>query len=154
MNRKSFEEGIILALVSPPLPHVVKKQPIAYSYNGVILPPLPEWDRERYPFAHIEDISNGKALSVSLVCTDKPLGFNGSTSSPMYVSNPKERFEYIKYDLVDNGENVADAIPEEESGAEGIIGVPSWVVWANYDFMGWNTNTVLVAASEPVPVYE
>lgn len=41
MNRKEFEEGIILGLVCPPVPRVIKREPIAYSYNGVRMPAIP-----------------------------------------------------------------------------------------------------------------
>ena len=54
MNEKmrSSVMGLILGQFSSPLPEV-QKEPVAYLYNGVRLPALPEWDREKYPFAVI-----------------------------------------------------------------------------------------------------
>ena len=45
MNGKmrSSVMGLILSLFSSPLPEV-QKEPVAYLYNGVRLPALPEWD--------------------------------------------------------------------------------------------------------------
>jgi hypothetical protein len=42
-----------------------QKTPIAYLYNGVQLPPLPEWDREKYPYAVIVADDYQTALSFS-----------------------------------------------------------------------------------------
>ena len=62
---RSSVMGLILSLFSSPLPEV-QKQPVAYLYNGVRLPKLPEWDRETYPYATISVISHMTALTVTL----------------------------------------------------------------------------------------
>jgi hypothetical protein len=48
---KSFVKGILLGLFGHPLPQ--GKEPVAYLYNGVRLPKLPEWDETAYPYAVI-----------------------------------------------------------------------------------------------------
>lgn len=53
---RSCAMGLILSLFSSPLPEV-QKEPVAYLYNGVILPALPEWDRETYPYLVIDYFS-------------------------------------------------------------------------------------------------
>ncbi|MBR5862186.1 MAG: hypothetical protein IKZ08_02550 [Bacteroidales bacterium] len=51
---KSWLIGLIVGLVEKPmLLNAVKKEPIAYLYNGVQLPKLPEWDKEQYPYAAV-----------------------------------------------------------------------------------------------------
>ena len=51
---KDFLEGLAISAACHVLPaRKVFREPIAYSYNGVILPKLPEWDSETYPYAMI-----------------------------------------------------------------------------------------------------
>ena len=59
---RSWIVGLVLGLVEDPLPMNAgpaieppepPREPTSYSYNGVILPKLPEWDRESYPYAII-----------------------------------------------------------------------------------------------------
>ena len=54
MNEKmrSSVMGLIMGQFSSPLP-ISQKEPVAYLYNGVRLPALPEWDKEAYPYAVI-----------------------------------------------------------------------------------------------------
>ena len=131
MDRKSFEEGIILALVSPPIPHVVKREPIAYSYNGVILPKLPEWDREKYPYAVIGLLDGVYYFTYHY--TTYAVYENGT-----YYVSPSAMFAYALTD----GEWESTTLIKSLTA-----------VWSNYD-MQTTDGTLVLSASDPIPVYE
>lgn len=141
MNRKDFETGLILGLVSPPVPHVVKKEPIAYSYNGVILPKLPEWDREVYPYAVLQDNGNYHRLTIS--------------SKPIYG---KASGDKVYFSTGSNAEGRTwELYPGDTEWDEGwwtpsvLVLVP--VLWANHDVL-YEDGNLYLAKSDPIPVYE
>ena len=147
MERKSFEEGIILALVSPPIPHVVRKQPIAYSYNGVILPKLPEWDKTVYPYAVIGKVSNYPDVYILVMGENAPTYSSDTGKVTIAMSSTAKPLQVAKC-----------ASPYSAWG-----GVADWsyhmcdfwtdFYWTNTDILD-EDGTVYMAASEPIPVYE
>ena len=51
---KRFVNGILRDMVGAPLHFIVSKpEPVAYLYNDVRLPKLPEWDEKIYPYAYL-----------------------------------------------------------------------------------------------------
>lgn len=52
-KQHSFWLGVALGLAGKGLPPIKTAEPVAYLYNGVELPKLPEWDKEKYPYAAI-----------------------------------------------------------------------------------------------------
>lgn len=139
MERKSFEEGIILALVSPPVPHVVKK-PIAYSYNGVILPALPEWNREMYITKHL--LFGSPIYRVFLV------------SQPYYATATDGNYS-IGYQTGDKRYKAEESewVYETTYEHSGLWAGLAEVIWANFDVLD-ESGEVALAKSEPIPVYE
>lgn len=110
----------------------VNREPIAYLYNGVRLPKLPEWDRGVYPFAVIF------ASGAFWIMTELP-----------YISSEGNTYalsaQYKIY-TVQNGEYV---LKSSSSGVQ----VGSAPIWSNSDL--YNSNgTLYLEASDPVPVYE
>lgn len=154
---KDFLEGVAISAACHVLP-VRKKQPIAYSYNGVILPALPEWDREMYPYAVIR---HSKAYSYTV---------NGVTYSDV------EKYALVVADEPFYGEDVADGYgagcmfsilktwicrtPELSTWefGEGInspgVSRPVPGIWANHDVLDKDSEEVYISASEPIPIYE
>jgi len=145
IDRQDFETGLILGLASPPIPHVVRI-PTAYSYNGTVLPKLPEWDRETYPYAFIAQISSSYRLIASVYPVRKTTGlspwwwYDGST---LQFAGDAVQFNCSDGLAWGNGEvvsiNASDA---------------SKMVWADYDVIHNNSGEVYFAASEPTPVYD
>lgn len=138
VDRYSYIVGFNLALAGMAYPYSAPV-PVAYLYNGVRLPALPEWDREVYPYAVIvRDIIDG---AYHLFVDE------GTTRIPMYNGSITSVAMSVKYSIVD------DAWVETELFETGII------VWANYDVY-YNDSvedvggTLYLAASNPVPVYE
>ena len=140
---RSSVMGLILGQFSSPLPEV-QKEPVAYLYNGMRLPKLPEWDRGSYPFAYISN------------------GFLGIGRSYVYFKN----VEYGKtdggnhciivpagtgmYGLYSNGQWKEPTVTTEDD----FMPVPdSILIWANFDVLN-EDGSVFLTASEPIPVYE
>ena len=116
---------------------VRKKVPIAYSYNGTILPKLPEWDRSVYPYAVMFE-------SGSLWVMDgKP-----------YMKYSNTNAEYANYEVytVENGTYIL-------SNSGNNVNVNSEPIWSNTDIYYHDGvadvgGTLFLKASDPVPVYE
>lgn len=110
----------------------VEKQPIAYLYNGVQLPPLPEG---KYPH-----------LCIVKSWTDYRLFM---TSMPLVGGvHTTEGTEYCVYTFADGDDNWS-------FGFEG-TGVGQWAmtaIWTNTDILN-EDGSVYLATSEPIPVYE
>ena len=137
---KSFLIGYALGLSGKPLP-LSGGEPVAYLYNGVRLPKLPEWDKEAYPYAGIFSMSVGfmfRALSPTAYYFQNgdewTLGsFDGNLSSTKY--NDKDNWGRLSHDTSYGG-------------------LPAPVlIWTNFDFMN-EDGSVYLAASEPIPVYD
>ena len=135
---RSFQMGLALGLTGKPLPF--KREPVAFLYNGVKLPALPEWDREMYPFAVIGwDNSNGKYW---LVCfTEAKMVSPTGTLSASRLTDPST---FLAYTPKDSG--------WEESSI--ILVALSETVWANHDVYESTNLSLYLPGSDPIPVYE
>lgn len=107
------------------------------SYNGTILPALPEYDKETYPYAAI--VFNGTEYKLCL----KRSSYTVYTSGDYVGINP---MNYPKYRLVDGA---------WESFAQTTT-FYSTPIWANHDLYYQDdeelAGTLYLAASEPVPI--
>ena len=119
-----------------------QKEPIAYLYNGVRLPKLPEWDRERYPFAALNFIYSGEnLLGAFLYCLP----------SVEYGTANGERTVNLSGALrcrISSGDSQWGAV-ESTSGSVLITALD----WADFDILNVD-GTVYLAASQPIPVYD
>jgi hypothetical protein len=155
---KSFKMGLGLGLSGKPLPLNTKREPVAYLYNGVRLPKLPEWDKETYPYACIQQS-----------WTDRYDFY--ISSKPLYVAQYDDISNRGRYFL----ENLKGTTYWQcRSGAEmvkwesGVL-VPFpyetlivydpemptryALTWTNHDILK-SDGSVYLAASDPIPVYE
>lgn len=152
---KSWLTGFALGLAGKPLPLAVRK-PVAYLYNGVRLPELPEWDKEKYPYVVIE--RTGSALynyAYALRLFQKPYKITGTQWMVSHFVAPEgdeKTYTACACPYTDNGdgtfvwsEPTVYNIPDDFRVQKPI--------WCNYD-LGKSDGTVLLAASDPVPVYE
>lgn len=164
MNSKmrSSVMGLILGQFSSPLP-MAQKEPVAYLYNGVRLPKLPEWDRGVYPYAVIVHYNYSlmhKHVYVLYLMKDINI-------RKVFESAPGFPFEYMFYqagDIEYSVEIIKDKYATEwgeptelEESKRFSIGD---IMWTNSDIvLAFDTGTgdagtLYLAASEPVPVYE
>lgn len=138
------------------------KEPIAYLYNGVRLPKLPEWNRGVYPFATISIISTMTALTVTLT-------FRKSWKQDVQLDIPKDAIWTqpgdIEYKIKKSGYYLSiDSVKDAEWGEATECTEAEWmsatnIRWTNKDIVSQGsidheTGELILAASEPVPVYE
>lgn len=118
---------------------LAKQEPVAYMYNGVQLPELPEWDKETYPYAFI----NGDDTYYMLHVTDKPLK---AIDGYMRSEEGTVAHEYSE---------LGDGVWKKFYQTNIIAGVHTLLLpmWSNRDVLN-EDGSVYLSASEPIPVYE
>lgn len=145
---KDFLEGLAISAACHVLPaRKVFREPIAYSYNGVILPKLPEWDREKYPYAVIICAAfpyEGEYMlfvSDAVVNVINVFGGDSLQTDGSCLCYRIENSEFVHYSTLDN---------TLISGSE--------IVWANHDIhrgpQDEEPGKLVLSASEPIPIYE
>ena len=125
------------------------KKLVGYSYNGVVLPALPEHDEsQQYLLVGV------RGDYWRLVCTSKKLVSNGPHSVAAVFSNiAAHPFSYTEISFATKyGREPIDPIYGGGS-ANGIMFDKTFAMWSNYDVLA-EDGSVWLAASEPVPVYE
>jgi hypothetical protein len=138
---QSFLIGYTLGIAGKPLPLTASKpgsEPVAYLYNGVRLPKLPEWD---LPYAYIGNFATGYS---GYHLDQRPYSKNDGY---YYIPNGTKIREYKLTDeaWVTTGEHVWEYEYAETDC--------NTLVWASFDIL--NTDgTICFAASKPIPVYE
>lgn len=158
---KSWLTGFALGLAGKPLPFApAQKEPVAYLYNGVQLPPLPDWDREAYPYA-----------VMSLYEIDW-FGTSGTAQLWLYSQHPESSGDTLELWLPQIGDLMYEIKSDSLASLAEFTdwGSPTTITerkgysidnagWANFD-MYYQTNIdgkkgqLYLAASDPVPVYE
>lgn len=115
-----------------------KKKIVGYSYNGTVLPGLPEWNKEKYPYAWI-----GKEASPSfLYMLSQPPLWNGTELVASADCN------CLWYSLT-GGVWVYDLTATHSAGDT----VGDDAMWTNTDILN-TEGAVHLAASDPAPIYE
>lgn len=139
-----------------------QKTIIGYSYNGTVLPALPEWDRETYPYAVISDVGydNNPGVKYSLVvCSTAPVWHTTQTSSGLTqrkLYSDGDCLYYICY--TNEGEKWVDGsaysyVIANHTTYNGTVTRSVFPIWANTDLADYD-GKALVSASDPIPVYE
>jgi hypothetical protein len=122
------------------------------SYNGTVLPELPEYDESVYPYAYITRISYADETEsidmVGLYLSDTAAYYDAITGVKMIPAWSK-----VQSHIVENGAFVLYA--EEESAS--LFSPLEYdgndyytLIWASEDVKGKDNDTVYFAASEPV----
>lgn len=149
MNREDFELGLLVRIALLPGPW---KKLVGYSFNGTVLPPLPEWDREKYPYAYI-----GKPIyrmldlqfpeyEYFLISADTPAYYAESVQIQWLAYN--EPWELKIYGT--KAGSPWTLLTTQTSGSN-----RWWIaedIWTNTDVLT-EEGEVYLAASEPVPFY-
>lgn len=123
----------------------VKRIAIAYLYNGILLPALPEWDKEKYPYAYIMG-AGSLILSASPVEYYALTGFGKleywrfHTNYLLYTATQKY-WECKEWTLT-------DSVGDTEEIISFFINAPTW---CNTDII--KEDTVYLEASDAVPLY-
>lgn len=136
-----------------------QKTIIGYSFNGVVLPTLPEWDKETYPYAVIYGYGTGYAVTI----TDKPLklyGFDdeGELFAAQDYSATNKVYTHYKTSYLNDGSSGWSEFPSYDLLVYGLYlrkyttDEPNQI-WSNHDILN-EDGTLYLAASDPIPVYE
>ena len=143
---RSWLTGYMLGLAGKPLPIIGSGEPIAYLYNGVQLPKLPEWDKEKYPYAYIS-LSQIDIGIYELILTDSEKTVDNDGTIALSRAKGDVFTEYYCI----NGEWVLQDY-------SAIFATATWcsadLYYHNYSWMGELAGKLYLKASEPVPVYE
>ena len=101
------------------------------SYNGTVLPVLPEWDKEAYPYAAIIKTLNGYVFAARATVFATRLDTTVTAAAD------------IKY------------LENEGTWTTTTLAIAGEIEWANHDVYVYDDTSVLVlAASDPIPVYD
>ena len=152
MNEKmrSCVKGLILSLFGNPLPAAPSREPVAYLYNGVRLPGLPESElpykyisySESYGWYRFCACSNPGYWETGGIASDK---LSNDSVQAVYFLDSKKATEWetdiVQSLVLHNNASVA-------SGAKITL------LWSNVDVYEQDGSTILVTASDPIPVYE
>jgi hypothetical protein len=146
-NARSFLIGLAMAFAGKPLPiSQGEKEPVAYLYNGVRLPKLPEWDRETYPYAAIAWQNTANPQYYLSCFSVEPIYKSAETTTLKFVSDSCVRIQANM--SLDNTFGEAKTIKQ-------IFNYDiDRVVWTNFDLRNTATQEVWFYASDPIPVYE
>ena len=151
------------------------REPVAYLYNGVRLPKLPEWDRKTYPYAVISDAPGFANFGVcyQLMISSSPTEIT-SSGTRYHVSNAvaKAYLIFVYNEEIDAAMREDGTTLEEYAAMAFGMELDIWTMLAEYDnyeagfpidsnptrwanhYILNEDGTVYLAASEPVPVYE
>ena len=132
-----------------------------YLYNGWELPPLPEWDKSKYPYAAISVWYSSKLTApwtiASLYLSDVPLYIKkGWLVFETQNAIPKSNGSIICYKWdslgIETGSVEFTRCTEKDATlvADDMLGFG--IDWANYDVLNYENDSVVVAVSTPVPV--
>jgi N-acetylneuraminic acid mutarotase len=170
INLKDFLSGLGIGLACDPRNNTAKT-PTAYLYNGVKLPALPEWDREKYPYALISfddySLDPSETFIVAFARLVKTIDYSNSTLCECvnyYAGDPHctctvaygEPFSWGHYSSGEYKEGFGSSENDGDIRFDAID-------WANFDLIcqtdiyanaGKPIGSVYLKASEPIPVYE
>lgn len=150
IDLKRWIFGFVSGLAGEPRLSSLKEQtPTAYLYNGVRLPPLPEWDKEAYPYAIMEHTKSA-SYNIAYVTVAAQLTTEIIFTGEIVRVHGKSSYYHMSwYD--------EDGFPvqwDEPVVSENDYNTPlSSIMWSNFDIYHQD-GTIYLAASEPVPVYE
>lgn len=143
---KDFLEGLAISAACHVLPaRKVFREPIAYSYNGVILPKLPEVDEEKCPCVYM--YKSGSYYIIQFCGAFKPVTVSGSYT---YINSAGNYVLYRYYPSTGEFEFRNEGYMENQTVS---IRNPEDVFWANADLV-YEDGSLFLATSEPIPVYE
>ena len=140
---RDYVKGLILGRFSSPLPSTpAQREPVAYLYNGVRLPKLPEWEYDESVYKYLM-IRKHKTLETVhwIVGSEKPIYVKSGIA---YVEANRMLIRHAS----PNTEWYAPTVGHDASEYDA-----AKLVWANHDILN-SDGSVYLAASEPVPVYE
>lgn len=136
-------EWLLAGLCSRPLP-MGAREPVAYLYNGVRLPGLPEeWNPETHPFACLFT-TGGNVYTLRMMPSDS-----------YYTTYFNKRVFMSDNGCLEatnvTGDTDRFTLTERTGGV--YISLTDKTIWVNFDLVN-EDGSIFLAASDPIPVYE
>lgn len=148
MDLTSFLKGLALGLAGKPLNLAEKEKTlVGYSYNGTVLPALPEWDKAAYPYAYVFKVRSVDSYKLCFLAS--ALVHNGGDSILVDTPTDDGIAQCAYYFAPSSDTDWVDA-------DDGVFESGNMILllrWANHDVCD-NDGNIYLAASDPVPVYE
>lgn len=124
---------------------------VGYSYNGTVLPELPEWDVETYPYACIyQNGVNDDGTPIyrfEAFTTKLCYGFNSSYPTKYAYTEDGKSVMYTQSDSTWDGPNGPYSRKQTATLSS------TNIIWSNYDILD-TAEAVNVAATTPITIYE
>lgn len=163
MERNSVVGSIPMAVMLAGKHKQEEQTPIAYSYNGIVLPDINTvWDKETYPYVSIHYYSFG--VLYTAIFSEKPIRCidNGEGSVDFLTFDSDAKYKQyscdVSYDPTTYEPIVDDKWVFAYSGtAEDRFPQYDFMgndVWANHDIIVYGGSSIYLSESEPIPVYE
>lgn len=146
-RRYSCTLGYLMALCGPVIAFP-KGEPVAYSYNGVVLPKLPEMP-EGFECVAVTNIMFTKVYCV--FAFREPFDVSVHKGAMSWVVPDAEPYFGATYTGYETGAEGWSELSECKASSTTVAG--NWLKWINYDV--YTTDGELyMERTEPVPVYE
>ena len=123
-----------------------------YSYNGVGLPKLPEWDKTTYPYAAIFRVAMDGSFMLILTSQPQIISDNELTCASDFAVDGYYALAASNYAEFDHMETFPRQVSALWNIATTSLLDQEWA-WANHDVL-LSDNSVFVPASEPVPCFQ
>ena len=120
-----------------------------YSYNGIVLPALPTWDKDVYPYATIMYMpSQDNGYFAYFMYSDKPFEYNESTG--YFVPSDAAITEHFTHTMT---EGMITAWSENGNTGTGLYSQTdgSCFIWTSVDVYS-TSGSLYLAATAPVPL--
>lgn len=146
MSKSTFMLGVIAGLIAP---GEMGKEPVAWLYNGVRLPKIPEFEGYEYMAITSYTLLNTTYYNLYL-CQSMYAGYHTTGDGDWHL---------LAEGVLRTGAITAGATewPTPEATGSNIVDIGEYgsdvIVWCNHSFNGPNGEE-WINASEPVPVYE
>lgn len=111
-----------------------------YLYNGVELPPLPEWDRKKYPYVVLWEVPAFNLYVVSI--SNVPVVFDSDTGYCTHIGGGKS-VDANKYAADTSWRDFEKEL--DTSDDESLV-----VFWTNTDILKTGDGTLYLAASKAI----
>lgn len=126
---------------------------VGNNYSGTVLPVLPEWDKETYPYAFISEYVNATGIrTISLLISHIELQRTSTDKYNEYIYHTGNCMSTIllstgKWNTFKETSSIGTIITNGD-------GTPvSRLVWTNYDMQNAD-GTIYYTKSDPIPIYK
>ena len=150
MSKATFQAGLAAGIVSGMrFPMVVERPPVLdgyYSYNGFVLPELPEWAESDYPYAVVWV----DATRIEFWAFNYPVRFDPDTGKLTTTAGAKYILSYRYFTSANTWRDFSGGTTS--NGHIATFGLTYQLAWANHDVLTPSGTVYLLGCGNPEPV--